>query len=1284
MPDFTDDLSKVRHVKRGDSVSERITSQPTRALELRLGTLEQIVSSLTQIGEFGRHVIRNVPIKTGDQAVVMDDVVYFNANTGLYEKALAGVTFEAGSYNSNSSSLVVGVCLATKGSIGDIMVSGYEKWRDANHRINMLESTETYVPGIPYFLSDDEPGKLTRFPPALRIQVFTGTDSHYILQPVFSSPEAHELLHRVPVGMRPVGGTRHLPPEYSHQVIVGFDGLELHEPAGAHSRWRTTRQSEVPALEHFGYMAADAEITAEPTLPVYVRVITGTNGLITVLSGNQLEDLHEGGDVFNVITGLSPLTPGTQGFVRSYSLQASATDTTQIGTLWFKYISDDLSLRRDVIFKVPDSFQGWKMINAPIAPMAQAVVTNGQLAGTNILERGIGFLTPPKLIITGTGDITTTAQAQAVLDEFGSIVQIQITEPGAGYITAEIEFDIAVDQVIVAQGGHGAVLQATQTDGEITEIQVINGGSGFLSDVSIVISDVAGQGAVAQAKIQNGTIVGVEIVSQGSDYVNPRAYARPSGVYGYRETRQGVFQAVLTGDQVTDVIILADADTGVFGGRGYPIRPKVTFSGGNPASEASAEAVVDPENGEITGFTILDQGSGYESVPEVLVGSMTPALVFSGGNPDVSAAGILHCATSGLSKIHVEFGGFGYSPTSTVTCVGGLLPGGAAALVQLVVSGSGRILRGNILNPGSGYFEPPQLVITDPGGLGNGASIQAVIDTWPTVAEVNDSGSGYKSTPQVAPGVPLRRIEVETAGSGYFVPPVITVEPPDLDPSLGGVTAEAVARLGGTIRRVRIEAAGTGYTAPVTVSVAGGGGSGAKILAAVDPDGSLASLDVVDGGYGFTSAPTLTVSGGPGFGAVLVAELEATDGSVVRIDMVDQGFGYTRRPIVMIPAPPSGVAALGQAKLQGEGTSIGVRMHGDGGIHFRQTAALAEGNHLQIRDYGDDLGEGLGADYVKPAGVVFYYNIKADPTLKGRWPAVPVGKALFTLNGVELESTEFSETTGLLHSPKADVLFTMKTPMWTTLDADGCPWDREHMQYVLDPEAYGKDSRIHGTGADGHPDTWWQYWDHVYKYEPNRNAGQLHINRSSRFHQVGRVGSLGALAPLRLIDVTTGTEARDDGTLMTGQLLMVLDNQVNFLSGTGAQINARLSNNLVPIYHNGTGRPVFISSVLLQVVYQLNALATPSVSDSARITVGTQAGNYRDIVGTVDPTQVGQQGRLTRLYKINHMKELFPDDRESSPIILPGQVVFLRVDYPVNSAAIQAQTLVAKLKGHVL
>jgi hypothetical protein len=1288
------DLSKIRHVQQGDPVAERPTAQPTRAIERKLNQLQSQVSSISSSSELSKLVLRNVAIKTGDGNVTVDNVVYYNASSGLYEKAQAGVTFADGTFNFNPSSTVLGICVAVNNGYGDIMVGGYDNWRDANHYGGMMEGAEDYLPGVPYYLSANEPGKITRFAPALRIQVLVGTGSHFVVQPVYSNPESIESLARVPMGMRPVGGIRSLPDSFNQHVIVGFDALELFDQTAGVDTWRTTEDSDVSSIASFGYMVADAQMVLVPDAPIYVRISTAIGGSISIFSAMALEDLYSGGGgTFNLLLGVHTLFPSSEATERTYTIKAAPQDNTVVGTLRFKFVSDDTTLRRDVIFKVPDSFQGWKMINAPITPLATAAVASESVTSLTVVEPSIGYATAPTVVISGTGDITVPAEVTAVLDEFGSVSRLNVDEAGEGYLTATVAFTADVDTVTVAPGGSGAVIGLSCVDGEIVAATVDSGGSGYLQPPSVQVLDSAGSGAIITVTVRGGVVTAAHIVSQGVDYsTSPIALVRPSGVSSYVKTTPGVFEATLTGDGVGSVTRTAGVAPVPTGGWGYPINPKVTLTGGDPTTPAEVTATVDPVTRSVTGFTIDEPGAGYVSAPTVSVQTSDPVLVVTGGdlpNDGVAASGTVVCPSLKVLGFNIKNAGYGYKNYGTegvsmpTVLTGGLALGGVAATVlPIVETSTGRIIEMRLLSPGSGYVCPPTISINDTAGgnHGNGFDCEVLLDTVPTSVTVDEPGFNYRSKPLVELGVPVASIDMLQGGSGYVTVPIVTIEPPALAEADGGVTATAVARMGNSLRRIKIMAQGSGYVNPV-ITITGDGYS-ASALAVLDGSGKIVGVELVDHGYGFTSTPIVTVTGAPGSAADLVAELDGASGQVVRLDLTTSGCGYTRPPQITIEASPTGAQAIAQAHLMGEGCTLITTMHGDGGTRLSQTTNPAEGNRLQVRDYGDDLNNPSNTTYKKPNGAAFYYNIKADPTLSSRWPAVPITRALFTLNGTELESTTFNEATGELDNPMADILFSARTPMWTTLDADGCPWDREYRHYVYDEGASGSDALIPDTGHA--PEFCWRFWEHTYKYEPNRNTGQMHINQASRFYQSGRVAGLGAVAPLRLIDVATGAESRNDGTLMTGQLMLVMDNQTNLFDGTGAQVNTTVTNEIVPIFVNTYGRPVAVTSVLLMVAYQAAGVGIATVSDAALITVGTQDGNYRDIIGTFDATAEAQSGVSCCLYRPNTVKTLIPDARESTPLILPNQVVYLRIDYPCNTTSIPSQLITAKVKGHVL
>lgn len=70
---------------------------------------------------------------------------------------------------------------------------------------------------------------------------------------------------------------------------------------------------------------------------------------------------------------------------------------------------------------------------------------------------------------------------------------------------------------------------------------------------------------------------------------------------------------------------------------------------------------------------------------------------------------------------------------------------------------------------------------------------------------------------------------------------------------------------------------GVGYTSAPTVTISGGGGSGAEAVATIGTDGTLAAIAVTKPGFGYTAAPTVTLTGG---GGTTQATATATLGTV--------------------------------------------------------------------------------------------------------------------------------------------------------------------------------------------------------------------------------------------------------------------------------------------------------------------------------------------------------------------------------------------------------------------
>jgi len=81
---------------------------------------------------------------------------------------------------------------------------------------------------------------------------------------------------------------------------------------------------------------------------------------------------------------------------------------------------------------------------------------------------------------------------------------------------------------------------------------------------------------------------------------------------------------------------------------------------------------------------------------------------------------------------------------------------------------------------------------------------------------------------------------------------------------------------------------------------------------------------LTNGGTGYTSTPTVTISGGGGTGATARAIINPATGVVTDLILVSVGTGYTSNPTVTISSPSGGTTATGVAQVYTGTTEVGM------------------------------------------------------------------------------------------------------------------------------------------------------------------------------------------------------------------------------------------------------------------------------------------------------------------------------------------------------------------------
>lgn len=102
----------------------------------------------------------------------------------------------------------------------------------------------------------------------------------------------------------------------------------------------------------------------------------------------------------------------------------------------------------------------------------------------------------------------------------------------------------------------------------------------------------------------------------------------------------------------------------------------------------------------------------------------------------------------------------------------------------------------------------------------------------------------------------------------------------------------------GTLASITVSSGGSAYTSAPSVTITGGGGSGATAIATVT-SGAVSSIEVSESGAGYTSAPTITIEGGEGTGATATA----TTGTTEPTPAVFQDMKLEVPILTMLPIP---------------------------------------------------------------------------------------------------------------------------------------------------------------------------------------------------------------------------------------------------------------------------------------------------------------------------------------------------------------------------------------------
>jgi len=563
-------------------------------------------------------------------------------------------------------------------------------------------------------------------------------------------------------------------------------------------------------------------------------------------------------------------------------------------------------------------------------------LTNGSL-GT-ISNTNSGYVPGDLLtVVAGTGaEVKVTGISGA-----GIVSGLAVVRGGGNYLPGD---RLYLSDATLGATGLVANVDTVSTDGLITAVSVVSGGTGF--NTTSALNHVGGQGGIL--RVEGDTVVKFVRMDYYGFYTSAPT-ATISGVNGLGSgaTVQVLWDSTLL--QVLGVRVLT-------GGSGYSQGATITFSGGGAPTGFQARGTVYTST-NVTGVTVFDPGSGYTTRPTGVTGgsgngmqvafndqnysvvgyraiesgknySGAPTVSLSSPNSGGTTAAITAGVEQVVGSITITNPGTAYNPATTTIALVPVASGGGATAAPVTVNGIGAISRINLATPGKGYVAPPTVSIVDRSGSGSGAVATATTALGVTGITFSTAGVGYTSAPTVTiagvGGVGSGAEAIATITNGFVTGITIT------KPGSGYVNGATVSFIGGNatqqaaatattsyvVTGVTLTSSGSGYNPSTTDVILNPVGSGATGVANMS-GGVVTSIRITDNGSGYSSTTPPTVTLIP-FGSGALGTSTIAGGSVNGVTVTNPGVNYAVPPVVTFsPAPGGGTTATGVATVGG-------------------------------------------------------------------------------------------------------------------------------------------------------------------------------------------------------------------------------------------------------------------------------------------------------------------------------------------------------------------------------
>ena len=521
-----------------------------------------------------------------------------------------------------------------------------------------------------------------------------------------------------------------------------------------------------------------------------------------------------------------------------------------------------------------------------ITAQGVALLSGGTVVGVQIIDPGTGYTSAPSITFVGGGG--ASAAVTAIISK--GVTFIGVNNAGTNYNTGTGLPQVVIGPPNVTGGQQASAVAVLSNTGTIAYIKITNPGSGYTSAPLVAIDPVLSGGSSATlfaAVLGTGPAVLSGSNSSSLGTFTTTIYSAPTSWNGLM---QGASYGGQYGERYTVTVTQVNSGTP---STGY-VRVRSAsglFSADNVAATQYGENyyITDPSLGGLvielappTAGTTLNLGDQFSFT---VIGKYMPLNLASGGE---------------LTAVAITAAGAGYAWQTTTAVVTAPPSGGVQATVDITVDhGTGAITAATISNPGSGYVYPPVITLANIGGSVTVAAVLTPTISNPVncrdlIVNPNDvftgpantqyqitvlQGTNIGNTTNIEAGAIVR--VTDTAGvdgvqqytivPGSYYPlgtyglhfgfPAGRSTPSGLSSGTQAVAGTAVVE-NEAISSVPISNAGAGYESSPTVTVTGGGGSGAVIKAIVE-NGVVIDLEIVSGGAGYTGTPTVAITGAP-------------------------------------------------------------------------------------------------------------------------------------------------------------------------------------------------------------------------------------------------------------------------------------------------------------------------------------------------------------------------------------------------------------------------------------